>query len=162
MPILQTLRSMLHCYYPVFNQPQGGVKIFFLKKPERSVTKVRTSRKGLGRETAFFEISGPSEGQADRQWKLQSLKLNTLDFLSRPRIILREATRSWSKLLYAERSKAGRILKVLVGADRGNIDRGNIARGGQVARPQTGERRHVSECGRRSGSQCSTHFSALI
>ena len=81
-----------------------------------------TSGEGLDRETDIFKICGPSEGRADGQWKLQSLKLNILDLLPSPNIILREATLSRSKLLYAERSIAGRALEVLVGAYSGNVE----------------------------------------
>ena len=73
--------------------------------------------------------------------------MNTLDLMSSPHIMLREATLSWYKLLYAERSTASRTLKVLLGADSGNIEPG-----GRAARPQVGKRRQVSKAGKRVGS----------
>ena len=74
-------------YYRVLqNQPQDGVEVF-LQTWARSVIKARTSGEGLDRETEIFKICGPSESRADGQWKLQSLKLNTLDLLPCPDII---------------------------------------------------------------------------
>ena len=147
MPILQILRSMLLRYYWVSGISHEAALRYFLQMRAISVIKAKTSGEGLDRETATLIIYGPSEGRADGQQKSQSLRLRTLNLLSSPIFILREAILPWSKLLYVERFIVARTVQVLVGSDSSNIEIG-----GQIARPQTGERHHMLEAGRRCGS----------